>query len=241
MAPPPPQVAVDGGQPSGRADVPVIEERQPAIAVAEERQGAAHARDGVLQPIRRRRLLGDQLPQVKEVAQHLQVVGGRALVMPAVGEHLPGHLMFEKGFGACAGLAVETALHGDQRLEVLDEMVAADIAFHHPRQMARLPIQGVAVAIAKRPLGAIQDERSVTQPRIHPERQGIGMPGDGVGPRVGGHPVVHEGASAGRGLAAADGLKVGQPLEIMEREAPQKGVPLGPPIDGGGHGVVAAH
>ena len=125
------------------ADVPVVEQRQAAVAQAKSGERPRHPRNSLVQPRVRVLGLGEQRPDVHEVAQHLQMVGWRTLVVAPIGQNLNLESL-SKGLRRPKSVPFVTgeALTGrDQGLQVLDQVIAAHVPFHHSGEVACLSVQ----------------------------------------------------------------------------------------------------
>ena len=139
---------------------------------------------------------GDQIgadrEAVDEVGEHLAVVGGRPFVVTTVGQHLhrqlPGQPVQHAGEQVIIGEE-----HGEtgQCLEVLDQVVAADVGFDVPPQEAGVcrqvrdeafldlaPGDQVGMQPAVRPCA---QRRGVGEPRIAAARDDRSVPGSPQG------------------------------------------------------------
>ena len=117
-----------------------------------------------------------QVRHVDEVGQHLAVIGGRALVVAAVGQHLRGQLP-----GQPPQRQPEQPLVGEedgqpgQRLEPLDQVVAADVVLQVAAQESRVSRQPggeIRLDVAARRQSAVQ-----AAPRPGAQRGGVRVPG----------------------------------------------------------------
>ena len=231
------QKLIQARQTGRLADVSVVEQGQPAVAQAKKSEGGGHAPDGGVQPSRGRRREGAKIDQI---AENLDVVGGRAFEVAAVGRHLVGHGLGEcgQGGGAQAVVAGQAMTGHGQGLEVFDQVIAADVALDDANQVADLAVQGLVKAAPEVVVGAVENERRVAQPRIDAERQRIGMPSAAAGARMDVHPVIDEGAGAGSATGRV--AQVGQPFEIVQGETPQERLVPGLPVHRPGAGMIAA-
>ena len=80
-----------------------------------------------------------QIRHVDEIGEHLAVIGGRALVVAAVGQNLPGQLPGQTpDRQPQEPLVGEEDGQADQSLEPLDQVVAADVVLQVPAQESRM-------------------------------------------------------------------------------------------------------
>ena len=92
--------------------------------------GRGHALERPIEPGAQGAIL-EHVATLEEVDQHLAVVGGRALVVRAVGQDLGIELAAEKTYAqsppADGRRRTEAACPPQQRLDIFDEVIAAEI------------------------------------------------------------------------------------------------------------------
>ena len=204
----------------GRPLQPAVEERQAAVAVAQQPQEGAHALD------RQGQLSGRLFPggveqgaQVDQVAQHRHLGEGVALGLPAVQQHLTLQLLLQKRAGARQqGLP---ARQGERRkAETLDrgqQVGAGEPRGQHLGEVARLTAQRIDQGGLEGPLGIGGVVFEVTQDVGQPPPQHLRRPGEAVpAARVVRQPERGQIARLAAGLIAARAAQVAQPVESVQ-------------------------
>ena len=143
----------------------VVELGDPAVGVGEQAQGMDHPGQGGVE-------LGKGVGQggaAGEQIEHLALVGRRALVMAAVGQHLLGELAPQQaaaeGRPALGLRAGEERPGPEQGADVLDQVVAAQIGLEMPLEEAQLLGQR-----GLRPAEEGGSSRSWRRQLLHPDR-----------------------------------------------------------------------
>ena len=164
-------------------------------------------------------MVAEEVGDVEQVAQDLKVIGGRELVVTAISQDLAGDLFLEPGERGRQVTGAETDPRRDNGLQVLDEMIAADVSFQASLQMAGLPVEAGEKGSAKILIGAIEQEVRAGEPSVNAKRQGIGMPGEAIRSWKAHHPMADQAARCRR---RADRCQIVEPVEIMQMKAPKQ-------------------
>ena len=203
---------------------PAVEQRQPAVAVAEEAERRGHAVDGVLKHFRdlvpRR---AQDRPDVDQVAQHQHVAFRIALDMAAVGQHLGRQFAVEQPqrLGKrllAAGQAQPAERQSPDRAQ---QCRTLERSGDDPRQMRGLARQTFEHAGAEGVVGALAVEIVLPDPVGDARPQHIGRPGSGVPAVVLVEPARDQRPGLPPRHVAADGAQVAQPVEAVHGGDPR--------------------
>ena len=116
-----------------------------------------------------------QAGDVDEIAEHLAVIGGRPLVVTAIGQHLDGDLPAQPAEHAGEQSVVgEEHRQASQCLQVLDEVIAAHVRFQVAAQEARVRGELAAEQSLDRAAGSQGAVDPAEGPG--PQRRGVRMP-----------------------------------------------------------------
>ena len=175
----------------------------------------------------------------EKIGEDLAVIGGRTLVMRAVGKNLPLELDVQQAQAERAPArrrrAIETGGGPKQRLHILDEVIAADVGLEMALEKSDLPRDARLDARTQR-LRERLPPRQLLQQNDDAQRQRIAVPGVA-------QPIRGEGAAGVEPLCDDVGrclvVEAFEIVHVMQRHAPQL-IAAGAPVDApAGHARVA--
>jgi hypothetical protein len=156
--------------------------------------------------------------------------------VPAVRQHLDAELAAQpvQSAGEQAFIAQEDT-EASERLEVLDQVVAAHVGLQVPAQEA-----GVRRQLAAELRFQVRARYQVAMqaaPRPGPQRRWVRQPGVAAPERAAGPPRAPQaGEQSPRGSAVRVGGEAPGPVPVVQVEAPElRGVVLRVPVEGSGH------